>query len=143
MEYTTADIGTLKIHMTLWTVIFTFLILTISLVSVIKVPYNMKPGYQTDNAIRRIIFFFGLVISALTVFLFHFNYLVDSYRPMIYQEDLSIVIQALSQYIVSMLITSVVMYLSLFVLIAFTTKRWIGYKPYTVLKSNNKWFGLF
>jgi hypothetical protein len=143
MEYTIADIGTLKINMMIWTIIFTLTTLTISLLLVIIVPYNMKPGYQSDNLMRRITVLIGLLSSSAIVFLFHFNYLIDSYRPMIDQDDLMVVIQSLSQFILPMTITSLVLYTTLFVLLAITTKRWIGYKPYTVLKSNNKWIGLF
>jgi hypothetical protein len=143
MEYTISDIGTLRIYMYMWTVILTLVCLAIIVSSIMKVSFDLKPGKQSDVTKRRIIFFLGLAITVTLVFFLQLNFVINNFRSKILDEDMMVVVKALEQTIPITVITSGVLYITLFTVLAITTQQWIGYKPYTVLKSNNKWFGLF
>jgi len=143
MEYTISDIGTLRMYMYLWTFFITLFFLAIIVFSVIKVPFDLKPGKQTDVFVRRIIFFLGLFVTISVVFFMQLNFVIQNFKKMIIEEDMTVVAQALSQTIPLTVVTSGILFVMLFTVLAMTTQQWIGYKPYSVLKSNNKWFGLF
>lgn len=142
MEYTISDISTLRMYMYLWTSFITLFFLAICVFSIVKVPFDLKLGKQTDVLIRRIIFFSGLTTSVVTVFFFQLNYVIENFKSRILDEDMVVVIQALGKAIPFNLIASVVTFLMFYLLLAMGSKRWVGYKPYSVLKSNNKWFGI-
>lgn len=142
MEYTISDIGTLRMYMYLWTFFITLFFLAIIVFSVIKIPFDLKLGKQTDVFVRRIIFFIGLFVTMAVVFFMQLRFIVN-FKVMIIEEDMTVVAQALAQTIPATVATSGVIFLILFTVLAMTFQQWIGYKPYSVLKSNNKWFGLF
>lgn len=143
MEYTISDIGTLRMYMYMWAVIVTLISLTGVIVSVIKIPFELKPGKQSDVFKRRVTFFIGLALTVTSVFFLQLNFVIENFRSRILEDDMIVVIQALGQTIPATVFTSGILYLILFAAVAMTAQQWIGYKPYSVLKSNNKWFGLF
>ena len=143
MEYTISDIGTLRIYMYMWAVFVTLLFLAIVILSVIKIPFDLKPGKHSDVSQRRIVFFIGLALTITSVFFLQLNFVIDNLKARVLEDDMFVVIQALGQTIPATVLTSGTLYLILFAVVAMLTQQWIGYKPYSVLKSNNKWLGLF
>lgn len=143
MEYTISDIGTLRMYMYIWAVIVTLVLLAVNVFSVITIPFELKPGKQSDVNKRRVIFILGLFTTITVVFFLQMNFVIQNFKARILEEDMTVVTQALAQSIPWTVVTSGLLYLILFSVLAMTAQRWIGYKPYSVLKSDNKWFGLF
>ena len=59
------------------------------------------------------------------------------------EEDLSTIVSSLKSFVLPVTVISMLVYILTFWLSAKFLRRFIGYKPWTVIVSNGKKFGLF
>lgn len=143
MEYSVLDINALKIKLLL--ILFSLgLIYAIIYLFIVKaIPYNMSWKKQKDVLFRRVAFFTGFISLFIAELSYIVQFVVDSWRSRMNEEDLSTILSSLKSFVLPATLLSMLTYILTFWLCAKFLRGLFGYKPWTVFVSNGKKFGLF
>jgi len=143
MEYSIVDVNSLKVKLILIMLALGFIYALLYLYLTTTIPYNLTIKKQKDIFFRRVLFFVG-VFSLFSAEIFYVgDFLVNSWRARMNEDDLSTIVSSLMKFILPACAASLVVFVLTFWLCSKYLRTFFGYKPWTVFVSKGKKFGLF